>query len=243
MSAVWFWKFRYHVTSCAFHISLVALGFLLTQPQVDLPEGNSLLEFELLSGQPSGTLPSKNSVRSQSVQSMVPLLPQEDPSNGQIDAADPTVPRVQVAPASAMESDPALKSKDQLSSGPEVALAKGVEGGPSVFGVAGGNAQMSIREKYLRALQAYLSSRKKYPSLAKRMREEGLVIIEFSVAKDGSFFDERIIEPSRSPRLNNAAIELVQELGRFRAFPEEILQKESELIVRVPIQYQLTEPM
>lgn len=98
-------------------------------------------------------------------------------------------------------------------------------------------AKLSPRDRYLSDLRTTLEARKRYPSLSRRMSETGRVLVRFQISRSGQFSDITVLKSSGYDRLNSAAIALVQELGRYREFPESIA--DASLLVEIPIDYVL----
>lgn len=114
-----------------------------------------------------------------------------------------------------------------------VALAKEDAGA----GVANG-LEASAKERYLYELRLLLDSRKQYPSLAKTLRQEGLVEVGFLVHPDGQIAEMGIVKASEHSSLNAAALQLVEAVGKFKPLPAE-LKKALGWRVSVPIEYRL----
>jgi TonB family protein len=105
--------------------------------------------------------------------------------------------------------------------------------------LAGGSIDRdnSIISSYLGQLLLRLESRKFYPPESERLREEGIVEVAFTLAKDGRILEAKIQVGSASSELNQAAVDTVRRLGRFRPIPDELSQ--SDLIIVVPFVYRL----
>ncbi len=89
---------------------------------------------------------------------------------------------------------------------------------------------------YVEELRAYLEKNKNYPKSALRLRQSGVVQLRLVISDDGNFDHIEILAPSPFDSLNNAALNLVSDLKRFKPLPEE-LRGDGEFIV--PIAYQL----
>lgn len=93
-------------------------------------------------------------------------------------------------------------------------------------------------DRYLYELRVTLETRKTYPTLSRRLREAGEVMVEFKVKKDGTLEAVNVVKESGFARLNDAAVQLVASLGRFRPLPE-VAAGRGELSVKLPIRYAL----
>ena len=86
------------------------------------------------------------------------------------------------------------------------------------------------------AVAAWVQSRKHYPDDARRQDIEGSVLLRFTVTRDGQVADAKIIRPSGSDLLDQAALSLVQN-GRMPPFPPDMTQ--AQITISVPIRYKL----
>lgn len=71
-----------------------------------------------------------------------------------------------------------------------------------------------------------------YPRQAARERQEGVVVVQFTVGEDGRVLQAEAATPCRWPLLNAAAVRTVRDRWRFRAGPTRFYQ--------VPIRFELT---
>ncbi|MBK1726530.1 energy transducer TonB, partial [Halorhodospira neutriphila] len=72
---------------------------------------------------------------------------------------------------------------------------------------------------YKAELRAAIGAHKRYPLMARRLRRQGQVVVEFAVHADGRIADVRIVEGAGAASLERAAREAVEAVGRFRALP------------------------
>ncbi len=98
-------------------------------------------------------------------------------------------------------------------------------------------AQVSERDRYLYELKILLEGRKTYPQMARQRGESGRVIVRFQVQPDGQIEAVEIADPSEFHRLNQAAIELVKGVRRYKPFTGSIGVQ--TLTLEVPIEYVL----
>lgn len=108
------------------------------------------------------------------------------------------------------------------------------ESGP--LGVANG-IEVSERERYIYELRRLIDGRKIYPSLARRMRQTGKVVMKFEILKDGQIQNVKVAEPSAHDRLNVAAAELIGGIHAFKPLPDST--KSERMTVTVPVDYAL----
>jgi periplasmic protein TonB len=104
----------------------------------------------------------------------------------------------------------------------------GTGGSPSV-------KTAKIEQLYALYLRHTLMEAKHYPVMARKRRMEGKVEVAFVITADGRIRDVRITVPSRHALLNQATIEAVRTVGRFRPLPSEIGKKTLE--VTIPFVY------
>jgi periplasmic protein TonB len=183
---------------------------------------------------------------------VVPLGTSVEVSMVELPAASQTVaastPAVKALPTPAEAPSPeamALPKKEKKRV--QVAEAAPAPDGPAAAGpvakAAGGpvgeatGREVAEMDRYLYELRVTLETRKTYPTLSRRLREAGEVLVEFKVKKDGSFDGVNILKQSEFARLNDAAVQLVASLGRFRPIPDGAGR--AELSVKLPIRYAL----
>lgn len=95
----------------------------------------------------------------------------------------------------------------------------------------------SILENYLAELRNLIESHKHYPIPARRLRHEGVVEVAFVIGLDGYIRQVRLAKGSESHFLNQAALECVQGLGRFKPLPPEIV--DDQLALTIPIVFKI----
>lgn len=92
-----------------------------------------------------------------------------------------------------------------------------------------------IKNEYLLKLRALIESNKKYPKRAKRLKQQGKVIVAFSISKYGYIQGINLKSKSRYRRLNNAALDILKRIAKFEPIPKE-LQK-TNWAIEIPISY------
>lgn len=98
-----------------------------------------------------------------------------------------------------------------------------------------GETSNSAEISYLSEFLAELSRYKHYPRSARLSRQQGKVVVELVLRKDGLISDAAVSEGSRYPALNRAALRSVQQMKRFKPFPETF--DRSEWRLSVPFKY------
>jgi protein TonB len=80
------------------------------------------------------------------------------------------------------------------------------------------NAQMEAA--YGARIRQAVAEHKHYPKLARRLQEEGRVVVAFSVDAQGRLVDVHVKQSSGSERLDEAALQAVRDAAPFPPFPE-----------------------
>ena len=75
-------------------------------------------------------------------------------------------------------------------------------------------------DRYKALVRSKVDAHKHYPRLARRMGEEGRVVVEFSVDASGAVSGVQIRQSSGSERLDEAALQAVRDAAPFPPFPE-----------------------
>ncbi len=94
-----------------------------------------------------------------------------------------------------------------------------------------------IKADYLKEVREEIERSKYYPRSARKLRQTGIVEVEFVILKDGSIEKITVVSPCRHRRLNRAAVKTVEKIGRFKPLPDAF--KRSDLVLKVPISYTL----
>lgn len=92
-----------------------------------------------------------------------------------------------------------------------------------------------MREMYKAELRSRIEENKFYPAIARRMGQTGVVIVAFTLLEDGNIINIRIDKPSPYERLNQAGVEAVKKVQRFKPIPDELGLKEMD--VKVPVKF------
>lgn len=93
--------------------------------------------------------------------------------------------------------------------------------------------QQTVSEIYLSKVMNMIERKKRYPEIAKKMRQEGNVHITFTIRKDGAIRDIGLAKKSSYERLNRAAVSILKEIGSFPPIPEEVGEKSFSLSVTI----------
>lgn len=97
---------------------------------------------------------------------------------------------------------------------------------------------LSASEKYTMELRRALNQRLVYPTIAKRLRQRGRVIVRFWLKNDGRLLKTEVVEKSKFDVFNKAAEDLVKEIDGLKPFPDE-LQEKKVWAFSIPIEYDI----
>lgn len=94
-----------------------------------------------------------------------------------------------------------------------------------------------IENEYLLKLRTEIEKNKIYPKRAKRLKQEGKVIISFEIAKNGEIKSIKLKDGCSYKRLNNAAIKLLEKIAMFDPIPIEL--EKNKWAIEIPINYSI----
>lgn len=99
------------------------------------------------------------------------------------------------------------------------------------------HAAKAARIRWQQALHAHLEKEKRYPRMAKRMRKQGMPVIDFVMTRGGSVLSVRLVKSSGVPSLDNEALDLAYRAQPLPK-PPEIVTGE-KLTMTLPINFSL----
>ena len=99
------------------------------------------------------------------------------------------------------------------------------------------NIKKIIENKYLFRLREKIEKNKVYPKRAKRLKQEGRVLVSFYISKEGYIQNISIKNASSFKRLNKAAINLLNKIKKFEPIPKEL--EKHNWVIEVPINYSI----
>ena len=97
--------------------------------------------------------------------------------------------------------------------------------------------EQKLIDEYGTKLREEISKNKIYPNISKKLKEQGIVIINFKVAKSGHFFDIKLVSSSNKTRLDEAAINTIIETKKYKPFDENI--KKEFIEYNLPLEYKI----
>jgi periplasmic protein TonB len=92
-------------------------------------------------------------------------------------------------------------------------------------------------DKYASKLRKEINKNKNYPTMSKKLREQGNVIISFRVLKSGQFTNIRVTISSSKERLDKAALNALYDTKEFEVFDKEI--NKEFLDFNLPLEFKL----
>jgi protein TonB len=95
-----------------------------------------------------------------------------------------------------------------------------------------------VAARYRAMIVALIAQHKSYPSIARRLQEEGQVNVQFVVHRDGHLTGLNVVKKAEFERLNNAAIDIFHQLD-MKLIPFFDEMPESSLSFELPIIYAL----
>ena len=103
---------------------------------------------------------------------------------------------------------------------------------------AGSDPEAKRQEaNYYALLSAHLNRKKRYPSEAKKARQEGVVTVRFTVLPDGRIRESTIRKSSGHALLDQATLDLMQRVTPLPKFPRSMTK--SSVTISLPIDYSL----
>ena len=96
---------------------------------------------------------------------------------------------------------------------------------------------VNVKQRYLYELAKFIERNKIYPKKAKKLKQQGRVLLHFVVDTDGNFQNLKLAKSSSFKSLDNGALKLLQKISTFKPLPSEL--KVSSLTVTQPITYQI----
>lgn len=93
-------------------------------------------------------------------------------------------------------------------------------------------------DNYASRLREEINKNKNYPTISKKLREEGRVIVSFRVLKTGQFTNIKVFISSSKERLDKAALNALYDTKEFHAFDEKLMNKEF-LDFELPLEFKL----
>lgn len=97
--------------------------------------------------------------------------------------------------------------------------------------------KIMIKNDYLLKLREKIENNKIYPTKAKKLKQQGNVIVSFEITKSGYIKKVSLKDACPYSRLNSAAIKLLKDISRFEPIPKEL--EKNTWAIEVPISYSI----
>lgn len=114
--------------------------------------------------------------------------------------------------------------------------------GGQAGGLAGANSRFSGKpardvRAYFGQIASWIDANKDYPVECKKAKEQGTVVVKFTIDRDGRLLASSIKQSSGHPRLDQAALATLARAAPFPPIPDFVGR--DTLSVSVPIDYSL----
>ena len=85
--------------------------------------------------------------------------------------------------------------------------------------------EKKLIDDYSKRLREEINKNKNYPTISKKLKEEGEVFVSFRVLKDGTFTNINLQKSSGKQRLDNSALEAIEITKQFEPFNAQITKE------------------
>lgn len=99
------------------------------------------------------------------------------------------------------------------------------------------NGSKSVLSKYAHMIAKLINKHKKYPRMAYSLNQEGKVIVELKLSKEGKIIELKVLEKSPYKSLATASLETIKSINKFPPIPKEL--KVTEISFNIPIEYKI----
>lgn len=218
-------------------VAVAVLGWSRPAP-TSPPEPVMLVELPAEAGAKAATAPSQHQAMPAAAQPTAAMptvaMPQLEPVRTPL-PADPVTPAVAAPPEPLRPVAPAPALPAALPV-PAGLLHAGAGNGASAAPGTDPRAR-AAEVDYYSLLSAYLNRRKTYPAEARRARQEGIVIVRFTVDRDGAVSGTAIKRSSGHDLLDQATLDLLQRVAPLPRMPAAMQRQTMSLAL--PIAYSL----
>jgi len=218
------------------HAGLAALALAWVRP-AEPPLPDPVVVVELPEDGPAAPLAHSAATPQTAQPQVASTLPQALPFTAPpVNAPLPSAPAVlpqQAAPAPASQPASAPAAPFQ----PAVAAPRSGSGAGTASSPGSDPRAKRAEEDYFAQLSAYLNRRKSYPAEARQARQQGIVVVRFTVDRAGNVSAVSIKRGSGHDLLDRATLELLQRVAPLPRMPA-AMQRDS-LTISLPIDYSL----
>lgn len=93
------------------------------------------------------------------------------------------------------------------------------------------SGQQDIRAFYVSKIRAMVEDKKKYPTLAKKLKQQGKVKIILTLNSEGELKEFSYLEKSSYQLLNNAVEKAVYDVDQYPSIPKELASPSAKIIL------------
>jgi protein TonB len=156
----------------------------------------------------------------------------------------PPAPKKIVKTAAAVPTKvAATKTNDEVhttaaATAPAEAFGEGGTGpavGDGVGSGAGGGNSTNPRALYAGAITRLIQQNLHYPLSAKKLGQQGVVLMNIVISKDGKILKSEITKKSPYQAFNTSSLEIIRRVGKFPPIPKEIGLDQYD--VTIPVKY------
>ncbi len=109
---------------------------------------------------------------------------------------------------------------------------------PNIIPTLGGG-DPKIKQSYRTTLLLWLERYKRYPSAAKRRRQEDVITLQFTIDAEGNLLSYKLIDTSNYKKLNKAVEKMIAKASPLPPVPAEIINGKNRFTYTVPIEFSL----
>lgn len=120
---------------------------------------------------------------------------------------------------------------------PKAALSESSNPNSEKVNTENGIIATNAEQIYTAELKKFIESKKKYPTIAKKMGQSGRVIIQFELNSDGRVISKKLVTMSDYQTLNDSTLHLIDSMGQFKKFPDQIKKTSWQFVL--PVDYKL----
>jgi TonB family protein len=128
-------------------------------------------------------------------------------------------------------------SRPVSKSEPKAALSESSNPNSDKVNIENGVLAKNAEQIYTAELKKFIESKKKYPMIAKKMGQSGRVIIQFELNSNGHVISKKLITMSDYQILNDSTLHLIDSMGQFKKFPDQIKKTSWQFVL--PVDYKL----
>ncbi len=122
-------------------------------------------------------------------------------------------------------------------SGIASAVGRGIGNEGAGHGAVGDGPVTGPGDDYLDRLRRWLNRYKHYPEAAQKAKEQGQLVVSFTILRDGTVVDPRIEHSSGFPLLDEAALKMLHDASPVPPLPQ--TYRAQRLAVGLPVNFSI----